>query len=633
MAHLKSPLWVTLTVFVLALIVWIGSKSEPIQAQELERILEIERYPDEPLQLVNLRIGTRSIKEHVKQKFKDNQSKWGIDHVKFNEKDDWVKRLTITLRNTSDKPVRGLQGVLFFKPVGFPMMFSMQLTHSKQLRNEPLEAGAEIELSVNPGLLNHTLEDVKSKGADLRGAVVSFSLETVIFSDELRWSRGHLVRPDSAVPNKWVPVDHPLAIQREKLPVNPVSAYFVKASFRSNVPVRAAEPFKPASMVFATCTQWDGSFQGTSCTGDLADCINRTDLDDNINPGLLSHKAVSGLCVDERQLGAACSKNGNHSRLQLDGNCQVCPDNDGDGVQSAACGGHDCNDTPGSGASINPGASENCFDGIDNNCNGQTDSTDCQCIEERDIWVPGGPPDCSLCIDGIDNDCDGTTDANDGGCSWNCSQSPVLIDVAGNGFDLTDAENGVNFDLNGDGSRERLAWTALQSDDAWLALDRNGDGMITTGTELFGNFTPQAIPPAGYSRNGFNALREYDLAGKGGNADNLITERDQVFHNLLLWQDKNHNGVSEANELRSLKQLDLTAIECNYKEAKRKDEHGNQFRYAAKVRDTRDTKVGRWAWDVFLMGQPSLTVNNIFSRPLKDAYGISFYTVCPETSL
>jgi hypothetical protein len=187
-------------------------------------------------------------------------------------------------------------------------------------------------------------------------------------------------------------------------------------------------------------------------------------------------------------------------------------------------------------------------------------------------------------------------------CPCTPSNSPIIIDLTGSGFALTDAAHGVLFDIANTGTPIQIAWTA-NTNNAWLVLDRDGNGQITSGAEMFGNFTNQNTIP---HPNGFNALALYDDPMNGGNGDGIIDSRDQIFSRLRLWVDANHDGICQPGELHTLPDLGVYAISLDYTESGRTDQFGNVFRYSARINpglSGKDDVVGKKAYDVFLMAQ------------------------------
>jgi hypothetical protein len=103
--------------------------------------------------------------------------------------------------------------------------------------------------------------------------------------------------------------------------------------------------------------------------------------------------------------------------------------------------------------------------------------------------------------------------------------------------------------------------------------------------------------PPSDTPNGFIALTDF---ARGGNGDGAIGP-DAIYSNLRLWQDRNHNGVSEPNELHSMTSLNVQSIDLAYKESKMTDQHGNRFVYRSKIKNRSGSTASRWAYDVFLV--------------------------------
>ena len=153
-------------------------------------------------------------------------------------------------------------------------------------------------------------------------------------------------------------------------------------------------------------------------------------------------------------------------------------------------------------------------------------------------------------------------------------RSPIIIDMNGDGVKTTAQGKHTYFDHDGNGFAENTGW--VDSNDALLVLDRNQNGLIDDGKELFGSNT--LLSSGKRAQNGFEALAEFDE-----NRDGVIDAADSVWSRLQLWQDKNQNGLVDEGELLSLSNTQITAIGLKYLKGDKKDENGHEHRETSQV--------------------------------------------------
>lgn len=166
-------------------------------------------------------------------------------------------------------------------------------------------------------------------------------------------------------------------------------------------------------------------------------------------------------------------------------------------------------------------------------------------------------------IDEVIKEIHGESDDYDKAGKAQPPHDPLIIDLGETGIELRSLEHGVNFDLDNNGFAEKTAW--IGTEDGFLALDRNGNGSIDNGGELFGD---QVILKDGSkSESGFEALAELD-----DNGDGIIDNKDSAFANLRVWIDANHNGKSDSNELKTLNETGIISISLEHSEVSIVDE-------------------------------------------------------------
>ena len=156
----------------------------------------------------------------------------------------------------------------------------------------------------------------------------------------------------------------------------------------------------------------------------------------------------------------------------------------------------------------------------------------------------------------------------------NAQSSPIIFDLDGDGIETISKSQGVYFDHDGNNFKESTGWVG--ADDGLLVRDINGDGLIDSGAELFGNNT--RLKNGHLATNGYDALKDLD-----DNKNGQLDSGDAIWQQLRVWQDENSNGHVDSGELTALDQLNIKTIATKYSSSTFVDENGNAHRQTSTI--------------------------------------------------
>ena len=152
--------------------------------------------------------------------------------------------------------------------------------------------------------------------------------------------------------------------------------------------------------------------------------------------------------------------------------------------------------------------------------------------------------------------------------------SPIIFDLDGDGIETLSKQQGIYFDHDGNFFEESTGWVG--ADDGLLVRDINGDGLIDSGAELFGNNT--RLKNGHLATNGYDALKDLD-----DNKNGQLDSGDAIWQQLRVWQDENSNGHVDSGELTALDQLNIKTIATKYSSSTFVDENGNAHRQTSTI--------------------------------------------------